>query len=84
MINIPPISGNVTPVKPPIGRRRTEPVAPGKPVEEDTPAQTEAPFVERRKYDDRRKRSTGRGPFNQRAGRDRRKNHGQPSVDTEV
>lgn len=85
MISIPPSSGTVTPVKPAIGRHRTEPVAPSRPVEEEPQPQADAPFIERRKgSDDRRRRSMGRGPYNQRAGRDRRKNPGRPSVDTEA
>lgn len=44
------------------------------------------PFVERRKNNgDRRAQSTPRGPFDMRAGRDRRKNSGgHPSVEEDV
>jgi len=44
------------------------------------------PFVERRKSPrDRRAQNTARGPFDMRAGRDRRKNSGgHPSVEEEV
>lgn len=85
MINIPPTSGNVTPVKPVNGSQRPAPVAPVRPLEEDTRPPGEVPFVERRKStEERRKRSMGRGPYNQRAGRDRRRNSGRPSIDTEA
>jgi hypothetical protein len=44
------------------------------------------PFVERRKNNrDRRAQKSARGPFDMRAGRDRRKNSGgRPSVEEEV
>lgn len=44
------------------------------------------PFVERRKGDrDRRQSAADRGPFDMRAGRDRRKNRpGHPFVETDV
>lgn len=60
-----------------------QPAAPLTKEREDTPPQ-EKPFVERRKKMDRRKSRLERGPYDMRNGRDRRKNTGKGSIETDV
>lgn len=65
----PPITPSSRPLKQPIK------VAPSEKTNQDwQDLEPDKPFVERRKNGDRRNRRTNRGPYDSRAGKDRRKN----------